>query len=422
MFTLPRGTQDILPEEQPYWRFVQGEIERLCRLYGYSRIDTPIFEDTALFVRSVGEGTDIVDKEMYTFEDKGGASLTLRPEGTAPVCRAYLQHGLQNRPQPVKLYYIAPIFRYDRPQAGRYRQHHQFGYEAIGEADPALDAEVIDLAWNLYLALGLTGLSIQLNSIGCQECRPAYLERLVAYYRPLAKRLCRDCQARLERNPLRLLDCKKEGCQPYAEGAPRSYEALCSICEAHFTALRQHLSQLEIPYDLNHRLVRGLDYYTKTVFEVQPQLEGAQSTIGGGGRYDGLIEQLGGKSTPAVGFATGLERVVLNLKRQKLGPVAEDDAYVFVSYLGEEARSQALGMVARLRRAGIPALSAFDRRSLKAQLRQADARGARYTIILGEEELRAGAVTLREMEQGQQSRIEVSRLLEELRWRGLGKS
>lgn len=422
MYSLPRGTQDILPKDQPYWRYVQQVAEGLCRLYGYQRIDTPIFEDTALFVRTVGEGTDIVDKEMYTFLDKGDTSLTLRPEGTAPLCRAYIQHGMHNLPQPVKLYYIAPIFRYDRPQAGRYRQHYQFGYEAIGEADSALDAEVIDLAWRLYADLGLKDMTLELNSIGCPVCRPAYLERLAAYYRPLAGSLCRDCQARLERNPLRLLDCKREGCQPFAEAAPRSAEYLCADCREHFESLQRRLTRLGIAYNLSHRLVRGLDYYTRTVFEVQPREEGAQSTIGGGGRYDGLIEQLGGRPTPAVGFATGIERIILNLKRQGVQPPARAEVAVFVSYAGEEAKEEALDLVARLRQQGIPAISAFDRKSLKAQLRQADARGARFALILGEDELRDGTVTLREMDGGRQERMEVGRIVEELRWRVFGKS
>ncbi len=422
MFSLPRGTQDILPEDQPYWRYVQEVAGRLCALYGYKRIDTPIFEDTSLFIRTVGEGTDIVDKEMYTFRDKGDTSLTLRPEGTAPVCRAYIQHGMHNLPQPVKLFYFAPIFRYDRPQAGRYRQHHQFGFEAIGEKDPALDAEVIDLSWRLYAGLGLAGMSLELNSIGCPDCRPAYLQKLVDYYRPLADSLCKDCQARLERNPLRLLDCKREQCQPYAEAAPKSAEWLCEACREHFESLQHHLARLGIPFHLNHRLVRGLDYYARTVFEVQPREEGAQSTIGGGGRYDGLIEQLGGKSTPAVGFATGIERIILNLKRQGIELPATVGTAVFVSYAGEGTKDQALDLVARLRREGIPADSAFDRKSLKSQLRQADARGARFALILGEDEVRDGAVTLKEMDGGGQERIENSRVLEELRWRVFGKS
>ncbi len=316
MYRAPRGTSDILPKEQAYWRYIEQMVVNVCQLYGYQRIDAPAFEDTQLFSRSVGEETDIVEKQMYTFEDRGGNKLTLRPEGTAPVCRAYLEHGLHNLPQPVKLYYIASIFRYERPQAGRYRQHYQFGYEAIGDDDPALDAEVIDMAWQFFLSLNLHRLSLQLNSIGCKKCRPSYLTVLKDYYANYTHDICSDCKTRLKRNPLRLLDCKKPLCQQIAVSAPRSIDYLCPQCETHFNQLKNYLSLLELPFEINHCLVRGLDYYTRTVFEIQPEAEGAQSTLGGGGRYDDLIEELGGKPTPAIGFAAGIERIILNLKKQ----------------------------------------------------------------------------------------------------------
>ncbi|MFC1902871.1 histidine--tRNA ligase, partial [Chloroflexota bacterium] len=280
MYQAPRGTADTLPEEQAYRHYVEQKAVDTCQLYGYERIDTPTFEDTGLFIRSVGDATDIVDKQMYTFQDRGNDSLTLRPEGTAPVCRAYLEHGLHNLPQPVKLYYIAAIFRYERPQAGRYRQHYQFGYEAIGDGDPALDAEVIDMAWQLFRSLGLSRLSLQLNSIGCKRCRPNYLSTLKDYYADGVGNLCPDCKIRLKRNPLRLLDCKKPACQQVADSAPRSIDYLCPECAAHFNSLQHYLKLLAIPFEINHRLVRGLDYYTKTVFEIQPETEGAQSTLG----------------------------------------------------------------------------------------------------------------------------------------------
>jgi histidyl-tRNA synthetase len=263
LYQAPRGTSDILPDEQPGWRYVERAVAEVTRLYGYRRIDTPVFEDTGLFTRGVGEGTDIVEKEMYTFEDKGGKSITLRPEGTAPVCRAYIQHGMHNLPQPVKLFYLASIYRYERPQAGRLREHHQFGVEAIGDAGPALDAEVIDMASRFYRILGLSGLTIQLNSIGCRVCRPAYLAALRQYYAGHAAGLCADCRARLERNPLRLLDCKQDSCQPLAEAAPASTDFLCPECAAHFSGLKKYLARLDIPFTLNHRLVRGLDYYRR---------------------------------------------------------------------------------------------------------------------------------------------------------------
>jgi len=305
-YRAPRGTQDILPDKQPSWDFVRDAVAQLCTVFGYRRIETPVFEDASLFTRGVGEVTDIVQKEMYVFQDRGGQDLALRPEGTAPVCRAYLEHGLHNLPQPVRLWYWTPIFRYDRPQAGRYRQHHQFGAEAIGEADAAVDAEIIELLWRVYEELGLTDLSLNLNSIGDQNCRPAYLELLRDYYRDRLSLVCADCKARYERNPLRLLDCKQERCQPIIAGAPTMTEHLCPECSAHFDDLRSYLASADVPFLLNPRLVRGLDYYTRTTFEVLPKEEGGQSTVGGGGRYDGLIEQLGGSPTPGVGFGSGI--------------------------------------------------------------------------------------------------------------------
>ncbi len=410
MYRAPRGTSDILPREQAYWRYVEQKVVNVCQLYGYERIDSPAFEDTRLFARSVGEGTDIVEKQMYTFEDRGGNQVTLRPEGTAPVCRAYLEHGLHNLPQPVKLYYIASIFRYERPQSGRYRQHYQFGYEAIGDDDPALDAEVIDMAWQFFLSLGLHHLSLQLNSIGCKQCRPGYLTVLKGYYADYSRNLCSDCKSRLKRNPLRLLDCKKPACQQIANSAPGSIDYLCPQCDEHFNQLKGYLGLLELPFEVNPRLVRGLDYYTRTVFEVQPEAEGAQSALGGGGRYDDLIEELGGKPTPAIGFAAGIERIILNLKKQNILVPALPTPQVFIAYVGDEARDEAIKLASGLRRAGIGAIETLGSKSLKAQLRQANALGAGYTVIIGEEEIKAGTVVLRDMTTSQQKTIPVSEL------------
>ncbi|MGD1119668.1 MAG: histidine--tRNA ligase [Dehalococcoidales bacterium] len=410
IYQAARGTTDILPEEQPYWRFVEKAITEITRRYGYQRIDTPTFEDTSLFVRGVGEGTDIVDKEMYTFDDKGGKSLTLRPEGTAPVCRAYIQHGMANLPQPVKLYYLTRIFRYDRPQAGRLREHHQFGCEAFGENDPSIDAEVIDMAWRFYRTLGLTGISLQLNSIGCKICRPAYLQKLQDYYRQYADQLCNDCKNRLEKNPLRLLDCKQASCQGFAQNAPRSAGALCPDCADHFTRVQTYLGLLDIPFTINHRLVRGLDYYTRTVFEVQPAAEGGQSALGGGGRYDGLIEELGGKPTPGIGFGIGIERVILNLKSQNIKVPAPAPLQAFIACLGDPARDAAVKLAAELRRQGISAVASAGGKSLKAQLRQANTLGALYAVIIGEDEVKAGTVTLRQMADARQETIAVDEL------------
>jgi len=412
LYRAPRGTSDILPREQAYWRYIEQKVVGICQLYGYERIDAPVFEDTKLFTRSVGEGTDIVEKEMYTFEDLGGNKLTLRPEGTAPVCRAYLEHGLHNLPQPVKLYYVASIFRYERPQAGRYRQHYQFGSEAIGDDDPALDAEVIDMAWQLFLSLGLQRLSLSLNSIGCKKCRPKYLAFLKEYYAGYIHNLCSDCKDRLERNPLRLLDCKKPLCQQIADSSPKSIEYLCPQCEEHFGRLKQYLDLIELPFEVNHRLVRGLDYYTRTVFEILPEAEGAQSTLGGGGRYDDLIEELGGKPTPAVGFATGIERIILNIKNQNIAIPALPRPEVFIAHVGNEARDEAIKLASTLRRDGIGVIEAIGNKSLKAQLRQADTLGASQTIIIGEQEIKTGTVILRDMTTSQQKSVPLSQLQE----------
>ena len=410
MYRAPRGTSDILPQEQAYWRYIEQKAANVCQLYGYGRIDVPAFEETGLFSRSIGEGTDIVEKEMYTFEDKGGNEITLRPEGTAPVCRAYLEHGMHNLPQPVKLYYIASIFRYERPQAGRYRQHYQFGGEAIGEDDPALDAEVIDMAWQFFSSLKLGNLSLILNSIGCKKCRPQYLSALKAYYTEHTQELCADCKTRLKRNPLRLLDCKQPQCQQLASSAPKSIDHLCPQCEEHFNRLKRYLGLLGLPFELNHRLVRGLDYYTRTVFEIQPEKEGAQSTLGGGGRYDDLIEELGGKPTPAMGFATGMERIILNLKKQGVAIPTLPRPQVFLAYIGDEARDEAIKQAAKLRREGFGVIMAAGNKSLKAQLRQANNLDVNYAVIIGEQEIKDGTAILRDMTTSEQKTVPLPQL------------
>ena len=414
MYKASRGTSDILPEEYIYWKYIEEKVAFLCQLYGYQPLSTPIFEDARLFTQTVAGGTDIVDKEMYIFKDKNGQELALRAEGTAPVCRAYLEHGLFNLAQPVKLYYIGPAFRYERPQYGRYRQHHQVGFEALGEADPALDAEVIEMAWQFFLSLGLSGISIQLNSIGCKLCRPGYLEVLKQHYSSYTDRLCPDCKARLTRNPLRLLDCKKASCQNIAKTAPKIPDYLCHECQLHFQSVQKYLRILSTPFQLNRRLVRGLDYYTRTVFEVEPQEKEGQSTLGGGGRYDDLIEALGGKPTPGVGFAAGLERIILNLKGQHLDipPLPKPDA--FIAYLGQEAKIQAMKIAAELRKAEIATIMATGDKSLKGQMRQANSLGSAHVLILGEQESRNRNVILRDMRSGEQQTIplaEIARML-----------
>lgn len=412
MFQAPRGTQDILPEEQSYWHYIEGVAEKITRLYGYERIETPVFEEAGLFVRSVGAGTDIVEKEMYTFTDLGGGEMTLRPEGTAPVCRAYIEQGMASLPQPIKLYYLAPIFRYERPQAGRFREHHQFGCEAIGDESAAVDAEMIDLAWRFFEALGLRDLRLQINSIGCSQCRQAYLSTLKEYFQ--GRPLCADCQVRLTKNTLRLLDCKNPTCQLQVKNAPRSADHLCQACAAHFADLKNHLGQLGLPFNVDASLVRGLDYYTRTVFEIQPELEGAQSTLGGGGRYDGLIEEIGGKNTPGVGFATGIERIIINLKRQNIAVPLLPRPDVFLAWVGEGAHNLAQGLASLLRRAGVSTISTYSPRSLKAQLRLANTQGCTYTVLIGEEELANGVVSLRDMRAASQEEITPEALITRL--------
>ena len=370
--------------------------------FGFGRIDTPAFEDSNLFIRSVGEGTDIVEKEMYTFDDRGGDSVTLRPEGTAPVCRAYLEHGMHNLPQPVRMYYFCPVFRYERPQAGRFRQHHQFGVEVLGDADPSVDAEVIEVAWDLMTSLGLNEINLLINSVGDSQCRPAYVVKLKEYYSRHQAVLCDDCKSRLDRNPLRLLDCKVEACLALGNDAPQSAENLCEDCSEHWAKLISYLDKMQLPYQIDHRLVRGLDYYTRTVFEVQPVEGGGQSTICGGGRYDGLITELGGRETPGIGFATGLERLTLNLKRSEVPVPDEPSPKFLVANVGDDARIAALDLSVRLRRAGVGAILSSGTRGLRGQMRQANALNIPFTLILGDDEIEKGEVVVRNMESSEQ--------------------
>ena len=404
-FKAVRGTKDILPEEWPYWYYVERAIRKVTRLYGYQQIATPILEETGLYVRGVGQGTDIVDKEMYTFEDRGGRSLTLRPEFTAGIMRAYLEHGMHVLPKPVRLYSVGPIFRYERPEAGRYRQHTQFNVEAIGEQDPALDFEVISLALQFFQELGFSKYRLQLNSTGCPKCRPRYVSVLVDYYQDKRDVICDDCKRRLERNPLRVLDCKAEQCQPVIAGAPNIRDHLCDDCRAHFDQLLQYLDNAGIEYDINPRLVRGLDYYTKTVFEVWVQGIGSQNALCGGGRYDGLIEELGGPPTPGIGFGSGIERLVLTLQEQgiEVPPAPRPD--VLLVHLGAEAKAEAVRLVSELRHRAVPALVTYGQKSLRAQLRDANRAGVSVAAIIGEEELQKGVIQLKWLDRGEQETL-----------------
>ncbi|HUT18539.1 MAG TPA: histidine--tRNA ligase [Anaerolineae bacterium] len=396
-YTAPRGTQDVLPEDQPYWRHVVRRAHHIAALYGFQQIDVPMFEETSLFVRGVGEGTDIVDKEMYSFEDKGGSEITLRPEFTAGLVRAYIEHGMHALPQPVKLYAIGPIFRYERPQAGRYRQHTQFNIEAFGEVDPALDAEIMEVARHLCADLGFGGLSFQVNSTGCPKCRPQYVSRLVDYYHQHEDAICEDCERRLVRNPLRVLDCKVATCQPIIAGAPHIVDDLCEECAAHFRELQQYLRALRRTYTINHRLVRGLDYYQKTVFEVWSQDIGAQAAVFGGGRYDGLAELLGGPPTPGIGFGSGIERLILAMQAQEIEVPPLPKPRVLVATLGDEAKRVGVKLLSDMRMADVGAVIAFGGRSLRSQLREAGKQEVCYVVMIGQDELRDQVVTVRDM-------------------------
>jgi len=401
-FQRPTGTLDILPEDQSYWYHVRARARHLAELAGFERIDVPIFEETQLFARGVGEGTDIVDKEMYSFEDKGGHDITLRPDFTAGVLRAYIENGMHVLSQPVKLYTFGPIFRYERPQAGRYRQHTQLDVEIVGTHDPAADLEVMVLAWDLYASLGFRDLAFQLNSTGCPECKPGYIAVLKDYYAAHQDAICEDCGRRMERSPLRVLDCKDDRCQLLIENAPHIIDYLCEECAEHFATLRGYLDLLGRAYTINHRLVRGLDYYTKTVFEVWAEGIGAQNSLCGGGRYDGLAEVLGGPPTPGVGFASGLERIVLTMKHQEVQVPALPSPRVLIASLDKQTKVMGVKLAGDLRAAGIGALISFGERSLKSQLRQAGKEGVAFALIIGEREAEAGQVAVRDMAEGEQ--------------------
>ncbi|MCR4433579.1 MAG: histidine--tRNA ligase [Caldiserica bacterium] len=406
--TTPRGTQDILPPDSELWQYLENIIREVAQDFCYQEIRTPIIEHSELFQRGVGIETDIVTKEMYTFEDKGGRTLTLRPEGTAPVARAFIQHNLESNGLPQKLYYIGPMFRYERPQAGRYRQHHQFGFEVLGGKEPGLDVEVITIAITIFKRIGISQFKVLLNSIGCSECRPQFLENLRAYLRPFLPQLCVDCQRRVETNPMRVLDCKNPSCQAILNNAPSPVSWLCEECQEHFQEVQRLLGFLNYPFEIAHRLVRGLDYYTRTVFEVVSPELGAQNSLCGGGRYDNLIEAIGGPPTPGVGFAGGIERAFLILKSREIRPFPK--IRVFLAYQ-ERAFETALSILRDLRENGISADMLYESKSLSSQLKTANRRGFPFAVILGEEELRTETFVLKDMSSGEQKTLPYSRLL-----------
>lgn len=417
--TAVRGTRDLLPEESRRWQKLEEIFRKKCDIYRYGEIRLPIFEHTELFLRGIGETTDVVGKEMYTFEDRAGRSITLRPEYTASVVRAYLENKLYGLPdQPVKLCFFGPMFRYDKPQAGRLRQFHQIDLEVIGSADASSDAEIITFSYDFLSELGLSDLKLFINSVGCPKCRPAYQEKLKEYFRAREDQLCKDCLDRLDKNPLRLLDCKEESCQIAGKDAPSLAEDLCEECETHFGELQKLLSAINVPFELNPRLVRGLDYYTKTAFEIQYPHLGAQSAICGGGRYDGLVEQCGGDSTPAVGVAMGMERILIALEQQELMPLADNSVTVFVMPLGEKAKSKCFELLQKIRNTGISADMDLMSRGVKGQMKQANRLGARWALLLGDDELEQGMITCKDMIQGEQQVLPIEQFekwLENLR-------
>jgi histidyl-tRNA synthetase len=409
-FQKPPGTQDVLPGNTELWQFVENTARDICRRFRFREIRTPIFEATELFKRGVGETTDIVEKEMYTFEDRGKRSMTLRPEGTAGVVRAYLENKLYGESDIAKLYYIGPMFRYERSQAGRYRQFHQFGIEAIGSADPALDAEVIALGYTFYSEVGLTGVTVDLNSVGTPAVRAVFREKLLAFLLPMKADLCEDCQSRMERNPLRVLDCKVD--QHKFNDAPSIIDSLDDECNIHFARVKECLDAMDIPYQLNPRLVRGLDYYTHTAFEYKAQGIGAIDTIGGGGRYNGLVKQFGGDDQPGVGFGLGLERTILLLESQAVKPDLGSGVDVYIVALGERAEKATPALLQQLRSAGVAAERDYLGRKTKAQFKAADRLGARFVAVLGDDELDRGEISLKRLATGNQQAVPLSGLTE----------
>lgn len=406
----PKGTKDALPKNTWKWQYLESMIRQLTAEYGYKEIRTPTFERTELFERGVGDTTDIVQKEMYTFNDKGGRSMTLKPEGTAGVVRAYIQNKLYADPQPVKSYYITPIFRYERPQAGRFREHHQFGVEVFGAPLASVDAEIISLATTLFTRLGLSGLEANINSIGCPECRPGYHKLLKEYFSDKVDDLCSTCRGRLETNPLRVLDCKVPSCQVIVADAPKSKDHLCKDCADHFESLKSYLEISGINYVVNPLIVRGLDYYTKTVFEIISHDIGSQGTICGGGRYDGLVKECGGPDTPGIGFGMGLERVLMVLDSLNID-IPEPDLYdVCIVPLGDDARLKAFEMITDMRNQGVKADTDHVGRGIKAQMRYAGKLKYKIVCVLGDDEMEKGVINAKIMADGNQKSIPIEQL------------
>ncbi|NRD75953.1 histidine--tRNA ligase [Bacillus sp. BRMEA1] len=416
--SIPRGTQDILPGEVELWQQIEAKAKELCGKYQYHEIRTPIFEQTELFLRGVGDTTDIVQKEMYTFEDRGGRSITLRPEGTAPVVRSYVEKKMfGNAGQPVKLYYLGPMFRYERPQAGRFRQFVQFGVEALGSSDPAIDVEVIALAMNLYKEMGLKKLKLVVNSLGDKDSRQAHRDALVKHFKPRIGEFCQDCQNRLEKNPLRILDCKQDRSHELMKTAPSILEYLNEESHAYFEKVKQYLTQLDLAFEVDANLVRGLDYYNHTTFEIMSDAEGfgAITTLCGGGRYNGLVEEIGGPNTAGIGFALSIERFIAALKAEGIELNVNEGIDCYLAALGDEAKDYTVGLLQQLRSAGYSAERDYLDRKIKAQFKAADRLKAKFVAILGDEELKNNKINVKNMATGEQTEIALDAFVQEFK-------
>ena len=408
-YQAPKGTRDVTPGESYRWQYVEELIRRTTARYGFKEIRTPVIEHTELFLRSVGDTTDVVQKEMYTFNDKGGRSITLKPEGTAGTVRMFVEHGLFAEAMPLKVYYLnCPVFRYERPQAGRLREHHQFGVECFGAPEPSADAEVISMAWDIFTAMGARDLTVKLNSIGCPKCRDRYQAALKAYLSEHREELCEDCQVRLEKNPLRVLDCKVDDCKKINAGAPHTLDYVCDECRAHMDRLRGYLDAVNIPYEMDPMLVRGLDYYTRTVFEIVSGAAGAQGTLCGGGRYDGLVKQIGGPEVAAVGFGLGIERLLLYLDQLGVEIPKPEPVDVLIFGMGDAERQKAFELVNGLRKLGFSADTDHVGRSVKANFKYAGKTEAKHVLVIGENELKTGKGNIKEMATGEQTEVSLT--------------
>ena len=401
MINVPKGTKDVLPEQSYKWQFVESTAREVAKVFNLKEIRTPVFEHTELFQRGVGETTDVVTKEMYTFEDKGGRSITLKPEGTAGVARSFIENGLVNSPLPLKSFYITPCYRYERPQAGRLREFHQFGIEVFGSPEPDTDAEVIFAASTFLDKLGIKDTRLEINSIGCKTCRTEYNKALKEYFRPHLDNMCATCRERFDKNPLRMIDCKEEGCKKITAKAPKILDYLCPDCAAHFEKVKGYLSALGVDYTVNPDIVRGLDYYSRTVFEFVSTSIGAQGTVCGGGRYDGLISELGGGTVPAIGFAAGLERLILLMENTAVAFPEPSAPQIYLAGMDDSTRLKAFEIANSLRLKGVSAECDHMSRSVKAQFKYADKLGAKYTAVIGESEMQSGACNLKRMSDGQ---------------------